>query len=143
MYSNQSDQQSQEYELLTTQIYTIQPKTTLNRITDRNMRKIHETSTSVVQKLLAANNAKFENLKGDKNCVPHQFSKNILTRAQLNEMIDMKEVRKLIRKRGSTQIETDCKRRVHLRKNSRAVHKEQQKLDRKKMALSIGSGLVL
>ena len=71
------------------------------------MRRIHETSTTLVKKLIAVNNAKFESV--GKVDVPHSFNKNILTRAQLHEMIDMKEVKKIIRKRGSTQIDTDGK----------------------------------
>lgn len=87
---------------MTTRIYTIQPKTTLNRITDQNMRRIHETSSSIVQKLVAVNNAKYDSRRRDKSETPHSFAKNILTREQLNEIIDMKEVKKILRKRNST-----------------------------------------
>ena len=65
---------------------------------------------------------------------PHTFSKNVLTKEQLNEILDMREVKKMImaKKRGSTQIEHEKSRRD-----------QKLRLDYIKDMLSTGSGLVL
>ena len=51
---------------------------TLNRITDNVTRKIHETSNSLIQKLIHINNAKYDSA-ARKREAPHTFGKNVLT----------------------------------------------------------------
>lgn len=89
------------------------PLTELNQITNAAIRKMHQTTDKFLQKLNIAETlprrvAQSLNNRQANNTIdnPYSFSKNVLNRDQLNEIINMKEAKKLaVKKRGSTQIE--------------------------------------
>ena len=143
------------------------PVSNLDQITHSAIREIHQTTNKLVNRLniaekpraaLSTNTRQASNKTQD---MPYQFSKNVLDREQLNELINMKEAKKLAgKKRGSTQIEPHQTSRKALHHNlsgsrkrigkralsnarSPAAHNREQKIYKLHMTLAAGSGLVL
>jgi len=61
------------------------------------MRKMHERSDRLVSRIHHVDMTKqIVSVDHDHRETPHSFSKNVLTRDQLNELLDMKQVKKII-----------------------------------------------
>ena len=85
----------------------LQSISSLNWITNTAIRKIHETTDKLIQRIMVAQTPKHATAeRSHETYTPHSFSKNILTREQINELIDLKNVKKMFpnKKRNSTQV---------------------------------------
>ena len=88
-------------DLLMTARYQQSSAGPLNKITDSTLRKMHEQSGSIVRKIVKASDMSgpLANMseRAQAKRHPHYFSKNALTREQLDELLDMKEVKKMLK----------------------------------------------
>ncbi len=126
----------------------------MNQITDSTIRKMHERSGKLVNRIQTVDmkrqivSADYNN---DADSTPHQFNKNVLTREQLNELLDMKEVKKIMKaRRRSNQPSTIGLKSFNIKNggkrtqsNIRGANIRDQKTLLNAQIMATGSGLVL